>query len=167
MSLRLRYPRMCALIVGLAMVTGLAATSPARADGPFSALAGSWSGGGKVDFNDGKSERLRCRATYTVGGGGSQVSLTLRCASDSYNFVLTSSLTAQGGSASGNWSEQTRGIGGTVSGTVGGNTMRLQVVGPAFGAGLSLAVNGNKQAISIASAGSQLKGASISLTKGS
>jgi hypothetical protein len=110
---------------------------------------------------------MRCRATYSVGGGGTQAQLTLRCASDSYNFNLSSSIQSQGGSVSGSWSESTRGIGGTLSGSASARGLQLQVIGPAFAAGLSLSVNGNRQIVSIAAPASQITSATITLTRGS
>jgi hypothetical protein len=158
--------RACALVIGaVAAIIMFAAPSANAQSGPFTALAGSWSGGGRVNFQNGTADRLRCRATYSVGGGGNSAQLTLRCASDSYNFNLTGNVTSQGGAVSGSWSESTRGIGGTLSGTATARGLQLQVIGPAFSAGLSLAVNGNRQAISIASPGSDMKSASISLSK--
>src|SRR5882757_1723909 len=34
--------------------------------GPFSGMAGVWSGGGTITLDDGSTERIRCRATYAV-----------------------------------------------------------------------------------------------------
>ncbi|HTF77940.1 MAG TPA: hypothetical protein VK620_27135, partial [Bradyrhizobium sp.] len=45
-------------------------TTQAAVVSPFTAMAGSWSGGGVVDLSDGTQERLRCRASYNVGGAG-------------------------------------------------------------------------------------------------
>jgi hypothetical protein len=168
MTVRARYRRICAFVIGaLATIVVFAAPQASAQSGPFSALAGSWGGGGRIDFSDGSSERLRCRATYAVGGGGSSAQLTLRCASDSYNFNLSSSIASQGGAVSGTWSESSRGIGGTLSGRANGNTMQLQVLGAAFAAGLSLSVSGNRQVVSIAAPASQIKQATITLTRGS
>ena len=36
-------------------------------------MAGVWSGGGTVTLDDGSTERIRCRATYAVGGGGNML----------------------------------------------------------------------------------------------
>src|ERR1700709_139756 len=46
--------------------------------GPFTGMAGVWSGGGTVTLDDGSTERIRCRATYAVGaeGNGLHHSLT-------------------------------------------------------------------------------------------
>jgi hypothetical protein len=167
MTLRGRYRRVCAFAFGaVASIIVFAATPPANAQsGPFSALAGSWGGGGKIDFSDGSSERLRCRATYTVSGGGASAQLTLRCASDSYNFNLSSNVTSQGGAVSGTWSESGRGIGGTLTGRTDGRSTQLQVLGAAFAAGLSLTVSGNRQVVQISAPASQIKLATITLTK--
>lgn len=168
MTVRDRYRRICALVIGILAASVVFTALPANAQsGPFSALAGSWSGGGKILFSDGTVDRLRCRATYSVGGGGSQAQLTLRCASDSYNFNLSSSIQAQGGSVSGSWSESTRGISGTLSGSASARGIQVQVIGPAFAAGLSLSVNGNRQVVSIAAPASQITSATITLTRGS
>ena len=142
MGVRKQQPRWDGLLLGLVTALMLASAPHAKAEpGPFAALAGSWSGGG---------------ATAT---------LNLRCASDSYNFDLTGNVRSQGGTVSGTWTEATRGIGGTVSGTAAPNGISLQVIGPTFAAGLALSVNGNKQAISISAPASEIRSASISLTK--
>jgi hypothetical protein len=160
MRLPNRYRRLDGLLLGLVTALVLAAAPQAKAEpGPFAALAGSWSGGGQVNMSDGSVDRLRCKATYSVGGGGATATLNLRCASDSYNFDLTGNVRSQGGTVSGTWTEATRGIGGTVSGTAAPNGISLQV------AGLALSVNGNKQAISISAPASEIRSASISLTK--
>jgi hypothetical protein len=155
--------RFVAFIAG---VLALIACSASSANAQFAGLAGTWTGGGKIAFSDGTSDRLRCRATYSVGGGGSQVTLTLRCASDSYNFNLTGSLAASGGSVQGTWTESTRGIGGTLSGTATASSVRLQVIGPAFAAGLSMTVSGNRQVVQIAAPASSIQSAIITLSKG-
>jgi hypothetical protein len=166
MRVRDRYRRFGGPLLCLLTALVVAAASQAKAEpGPFSALAGSWSGGGEVNMSDGSADRLRCRATYSVGGGGTSATLNLRCASDSYNFNLNGNVRSQAGNVSGTWTEETRGIGGTVSGTANGNGISLQVIGPTFAAGLALSVNGNKQAISISAPASEIRSASISLTK--
>jgi hypothetical protein len=166
MRLPNRYRRLDGLLLGLVTALLIAAAPQAKAEpGPFAALAGSWSGGGEVNMSDGSVDRLRCKATYSVGGGGATATLNLRCASDSYNFDLTGNVRSQGGTVSGTWTEATRGIGGTVSGTSAPNGISLQVIGPTFAAGLALSVNGNKQAISISAPASEIRSASISLTK--
>src|SRR5437773_1886626 len=95
-------------------VTSLAASTGHAQSGPFAGMAGNWSGGGTVTLDDGSKERIRCRATYAVGAGGTGLNLSLTCASDSYKFILSSNVVAQGGALSGTWSESSRGISGNL-----------------------------------------------------
>src|SRR4029078_3597355 len=93
-------------VIALAMLT----TTPvdAQSGGTFAGLAGNWSGTGTIFVADGASERIRCRATYTVGPDGSTLQQNLRCASDSYKFELATDIRSSGSSVSGNWSETSR-----------------------------------------------------------
>ena len=38
--------------------------------GPFAGFNGSWSGNGTVALSDGKTERIRCKASYNVNSTG-------------------------------------------------------------------------------------------------
>ena len=62
----------------------------AQAASPFAGLSGSWAGDGSVWLANGAFERLRCQATYAVGGGGDTLDQTLRCAGaqDSFEFRI-------------------------------------------------------------------------------
>jgi hypothetical protein len=132
--------------------------------GPFSGMAGNWSGGGTVTLDDGSTERIRCRATYAVSPSGEGLNQTLTCASDSYKFNLASNVVAHGGSISGTWSEATRNVTGTIEGR--GSSGRFQVVAsaPGFTANLSLTTQGNRQSIVIRSE-TAFRNASISLSR--
>jgi hypothetical protein len=148
-------------IAALAVVL-LSATS--RADsGPFSGLSGSWSGGGTVALAGGPRERIRCRAHYSVVAGGSGMQQRLRCASDSYRFDLSSDVRAQGGQVSGTWSESSRRVQGVLFGQAQPGRINVNVTGPAFVANLSLTTHGDRQSVTINSAGAQAVGASITL----
>src|ERR1700693_571648 len=90
---------------------------------PFAGFSGVWSGNGKVSLSDGSSERIRCRATYAVDGTGRALQQTLRCASDSYKFDLSSNVTSDGNNISGRWSETSRNIVGNLQGSAGGRAI--------------------------------------------
>ena len=64
---------------------------------PFVAMAGAWSGGGTLTTSSGERNRLRCRANYNAGHGGRSLRLSIRCASDSYNFDLSSNVVDRNG----------------------------------------------------------------------
>jgi hypothetical protein len=131
---------------------------------PFSALAGAWSGNGRITLDDGLTERLRCRANYAVGGEGASLQQSLRCAGDSYKFELQSNVAANGGTLSGTWSESTRGVSGSLEGRVSAGRFDVLVSSPTFTAKLTLTASGNRQSVSISSGG-QIRNVAISLAR--
>src|SRR5713101_9454081 len=151
-----------------AVVTLFAASASSSAShaqsGPFTGMAGNWSGGGTVTLDDGSSERIRCRATYAVGAGGNGLNQSLTCASDSYRFNLSSNVIAEHGVLSGTWNESSRGISGSLEGRGSNGNFQVVASAPGFTANLSLATRGNRQSVVIRAA-SQFRGASIALTR--
>jgi hypothetical protein len=132
--------------------------------GPFNGLAGVWSGVGKVELDDGSSERIRCRATYAVGAGGTGLNQSLTCASDSYKFELKADVVAQGSEISGTWSESSRGVSGNLQGRGSNGSIQVVASSAGFNANISLTTHGSKQSVVIR-ADSQFKAATISLTR--
>jgi hypothetical protein len=134
------------------------------AETPFAHLAGSWSGQGKITVNS-ASERIRCRGTYRAGEAGTTLSLSLRCASDSYKFELGSDITYDAGNISGSWNEATRSVYGQLSGRVSGNSISAQASAVGFNASLSIVTKGNSQSVSIRSPGSEISEVTISMAR--
>jgi hypothetical protein len=156
-----------ALTAAAAMAVLAVAAWPASvqaSNSPFTAMAGSWSGSGLITTSDGNKERIRCRAKYDVDGAGSSLDLTLRCASDSYNFELQSNATHNNGTVSGNWSENTRHVGGNIEGSARGNAIHVRVSG-VISATLGVNTNGNQQSISIQAPGTELQSVAISMVR--
>jgi hypothetical protein len=131
---------------------------------PFAGLDGTWSGNGTISLSDGSSERIRCRAVYKVDGSGLGLKQTLRCASDSYKFDLSSEVTSQGNRISGNWTEASRNIVGNLQGTAGGGKVDVVVESPGFTASLLMRTNGNKQTVQISSKG-DIRSVTITMVK--
>jgi hypothetical protein len=131
---------------------------------PFAGFDGAWSGNGTVSLSDGSSERLRCRAVYQVDSSGLALKQTLRCASDSYKFDLSSDVTSHGDHISGNWSETNRNVSGSLLGTAGGGKIDVKVESAGFNASLTLRTTGNKQTVQISSQG-DIRGVSITMVK--
>ena len=153
------------IVAALTLLVASISGCPSYAQsGPFTGLAGNWSGGGTVTLDDGSTERIRCRATYAVGAGGNGLNQRLLCASDSYKFDLRGNVIAERGALSGTWSESSRGINGTLGGR--GSNGNFQVVASAggFNANLSVTTRGNKQSVVIRAA-SGFRGASMSLSR--
>ena len=151
------------VIAALGVVAG---TTSQAAMSPFRAMAGSWSGGGVLSMANGEQERLRCRASYNVGGAGDALDLNLTCASPSYRFDLTSQAEYRGGEISGSWSEASRNASGSLSGRANGDQINVAARGQNFAADLSLTTRGNRQSISIRPQGqTDIRGVSLALER--
>ena len=145
-------------------VAAMSGSASFAQSGPFTGMAGIWSGAGTVTLDDGSTERLRCRATYAVGLGGNGLNQSLTCASDSYKFNLSSNVTAQGSALSGTWSEATRGVNGTLEGRGAAGNFQVVANAPGFSANISLTTRGNRQSVVIRS-DTSFRAASISLSR--
>lgn len=134
-----------------ALAASFVQIAPAAAGGPFQKFAGTWRGDGRISMQDGTKESIRCRVTYAVAGP--MLSQVLVCASQSYKFNVNSEVQADGGKLSGTWTETTRQVTGSVTGTVSDGSIVGTVSGATFSAGLSLTVRGNSQYVRILPAG--------------
>jgi hypothetical protein len=143
-------------------MTAFAASTGHAQSSAFAGLAGTWSGGGTVTLDDGSSERIRCRATYRVGGPS--MDMTLTCASDAYKFALQASVVDQGGAVSGNWSETSRNIGGSLQGRGGGGNFQVVASAAGFNSRISLRTAGNRQTVDM-SADSVFRSVHMALSK--
>src|SRR5690606_13275736 len=112
-------------------------------------LNGAWSGTGTVSLSDGSKERIRCRAQYHVGSNGNSLKQSLRCASDSYRFDLSSDVTAHGSKLTGRWGEASRNLYGDLNGQVSGNEINVFVTASGFAGNLSVTTRGNRQSVTI------------------
>jgi hypothetical protein len=150
------------LLASLTLTGSAALAAPVS---PFTAMAGTWSGGGVLSTSDGQQEQLRCRASYNVAGAGEQLRLNLRCASPSYNFDLASDVEYRGGAISGSWSEASRNASGTISGRASGDHVEAAARGDNFSAHLSLTTRGGKQTVSIQPQGTNVTAVSLALNR--
>jgi hypothetical protein len=158
------FRRLLGSAILAASITLLASPGQAQT-GPFAGMAGAWTGTGQILVADGGSERIRCRATYTVEGTGSALSQVLRCASDSYRFDLTTNVTASGSNLTGIWSETSRNVNGTLGGKISGGDISALVEANGFAASLTMRTAGNKQTIAIRSQNTDLRGVDITLSR--
>jgi hypothetical protein len=149
---------------GVGAVLMLSATASNAQSGPFIGFNGAWSGNGTVALSDGTTERIRCKADYLVDGSGLGLKQTLKCASDSYKFDLTSDVRSQGDRISGSWSEASRNVFGNLQGTAGGGRIEVFVEANGFAANLTLQTTGNKQTVQISSKG-EIRGVNITMVK--
>jgi hypothetical protein len=162
LALKIGVPKFSVIVLGAVLT--LICPAAAQQGGPFSSLAGQWAGGGSITLGGGARERIRCRAEYEVGEAGATASISLRCASDSYSFDLQGSVRYRNGEVKGQWSERTRGMAGHLSGSAKGGQVDVRVEGQTFAALLSVATRGDKQSISIRTAGGENQMSEASLT---
>jgi hypothetical protein len=154
------------LASGLLLISAQAQAEPGSG-GPFLGLSGHWSGAGTVTLTNGATERLRCKAAYTVNPTGKALQQILRCASDSYKVEISSNVISEGGSLSGSWAEATRGVSGNISGRASGAEIVANVAGAGFAARLDVRIRGDKQSVTIRPQGdTKVSAVSIALRKG-
>jgi hypothetical protein len=156
--------------IGIALFSALVTlvcfpVSAEGAEGPFTALIGSWSGTGTILLSSGAKERIRCQAQYRLGSGTTSLRLELSCESDSYKFQLRSQVSYREGAISGTWDEMTRATGGSVDGRVVGSQMRIKAEGQTFTAILSVTTQSERQSVSIQSPGSAMSDVTITMTR--
>jgi hypothetical protein len=134
--------------------------------GPFSAYAGSWTGAGTVTASNGNSERIRCRAHYSLLQSDTDLNQQLRCASDSYHFEVNSVLLADTeGRIRGTWEETTRRANGSVSGQLAGAVVTGHVVGTGFTAEMVVTLHGDKQTVRLTPSGADITLVAIELRR--
>jgi hypothetical protein len=139
---------------------------PLAAAGAFSRLTGSWSGSGTISIANGTNEQIRCRAGYRVDPTGAALQQTLRCASDSYRFDVSSNLVDSGGVVSGSWSESNHNVTGSFTGRVQGGAISGTITGPNFNASLGLSTRGDQQFVTIRpQSGTDIRAVSVRLHK--
>jgi hypothetical protein len=141
------------------------AACPADAAAPFAQLDGSWSGSGRINLTDGKSEGLKCRAYYTPRESGAEIGVALRCASASNKVDLRAKLTSDGSRVSGSWEERTFNASGTVTGLASPTQIKLAINGGGFAGSMAVTTTGKSQVISVSTEGVALKGISIKLQR--
>ena len=153
-KLRIRQLQVLSLVVfSMLIVLASGPQGAAASTGPFADFDGAWTGEGTVTLQNGSKERLRCRATYQVRGvSAADLDLKLVCASDSYKFDFTGNARAQDdGAISGRWTETSRNVGGSVTGTARGSRIQVLIESQAFSADLMMVTRGGRQSVSMQS----------------
>jgi hypothetical protein len=160
-----RLVRTSTLAAGFVAGLALSTSASFAQSSPFAGFAGNWSGKGTVSLSDGSTENIRCRASYKVGDGGMALKQNLRCASDSYKFDLSSDVVSEGTHLTGNWSEASRNLFGSVRGRTSAGEIEVFVEAAGFAANLTVRTHGNRQSVWITSKG-EIRNVSITMTRG-
>lgn len=153
-------------LFGLGVLVALGSDGHAQSQTAFLKLSGTWSGSGKIQLQDGKSEALKCRAFYTPKEAGATLGLAIRCASASNKIELRANLNQKSGAIEGMWEERTFNAAGSVTGKLTANRMTLSISGGAFQGTMSVSITGERHTVSIETKGINLKAVSIDLSRG-
>lgn len=152
------------------MIFAGVATSPvplgAQQASPFAALAGRWTGEGRLGLKDSPPETVKCRATYFLTDGKDELKQNIRCATAGGSIEVQSQIENSAGVLSGRWKETTRNLEGDLTGAVKPNGFRIVVKGGDLTANMDILVRDNKQVVEIQFINSALVGLSLLMTKG-
>jgi len=161
-----RMSRQATASASLALVFVMAtAAGNGAAAGPIEDLSGYWTGAGTVLMTSGSTERVKCAVIYKVGGSGTQIKQTLRCASADYNINGAAELRVNGSQVSGTWEEKTYSATGDVAGRYTGSSFVLSIKGQNFTAGMNVGLSSCKQSINITPQGLDVRRISMNLAK--
>ncbi len=168
MRLTLNTPALPRWFAAVAIAATISSTpiAPAWAAGPFAGFDGEWSGNGDIAMTDGSREKIRCKASYSVGPSGEALHISMNCASDSYRVNIISNVVAQGNDFQGTWRETTRQVDGQVTGHVPQpGEFQASLNGTGFSIQLAATSNGRQQAVTIQSQGTDVQTVKISLRR--
>ncbi len=154
----------------VALAAGVPADAAPQSVGPFANLDGWWSGIGRLRFKDGKTEDVKCRATYFIEGeGGNALKQTIRCASASGKIEVKSEVRHADGKLSGAWNEVMYNVNGVLEGEVTPRGYRVTVKGTegtALSANMDIIVKDKRQMVEIQFFSEALIGLTLMLNKG-
>lgn len=149
----------------LAALTGalLLAVSSAPASPITDALVGEWSGSGRIELPDGKTERIRCKGT-TRSRTANSVDQNFKCASTALkNTIFKSTLHFTDGRVRGEWESGThRGI---LLGDATSTSLKARLTSDSGSGSLSSRIRGCTQDLTITGWTKQLKTLTARLKK--
>ncbi len=153
-----------AYLIAALLVMAAPTETSARPSGVFSKLKGNWRGSGRILLTGGNSQRIACRAYYTVKEAGAGLGLAIRCASQDNKIELRARLSDNDGKLSGNWEERTYNATGNVSGRASPGRVTLAINGSISGS-MRISYTGRRQTVSISTEAEGLTGISIDLRR--
>ncbi len=122
-------------VIAAALPLGLLAVPQARSEP--AALAGTWSGGGVVEYITGSRERARCQANYSAGS--STVSINATCATPSGSISQYARLRKIGANSyAGTFFNSQYNTSGSIHVVVHGNNQSVSIASGSGSAALSL-----------------------------
>lgn len=158
-----------AVLLGAALGSAPAVDAAPQSVGPFANLDGWWGGVGRLRFKDGKTEDVKCRATYFIEGEGDELKQTIRCASGSGKIEVKSVVRHADGKLNGEWTEEMYNVTGVLEGDVTPRGYRVTVKGTegtTLSANMDIIVKDKRQMVEIQFFSETLIGLTLLLSKG-
>ena len=150
----------------LFLLAGSLQVASAAPQALFGSLSGFWIGPGRIEFAEGASEALLCKAYYTTTGQADRLNIVLRCASRTNKIELRAKLTAEGPSLIGTWEERTYNANGTVAGNAADGKIALSIDGGGgFSATMLVIQDREHHSVSITAQGVGFKTVYVSLSR--
>jgi hypothetical protein len=128
-------------------------------------MSGFWKGPGRIEFSEGTSEALVCKAYYAAFDQAKRLSIVLRCASRSNKIELRANLAADGRRLTGTWEERTFNASGIATGYAMDGEITLTIEGGGFTATMLVIQEEGQQIVSISARGVAFRKVSISLSR--
>ena len=153
-------------LASFASLVACAAHALPQTHSPFESLPGRWVGEGRIGFKEGKTETVKCRATYFVSEDANNLRQNIRCASASGKIEVKSTVQHADGKLTGTWQEQIYNVGGDLTGAVTERGFRIAVKGEGLTANMDVIVMNDTQVVEIQFFNSTLRGLTLVLKKG-
>lgn len=158
---RLLSLQLCLLVLMAGSIEDASADPPSD----FNSMRGFWRGPGRIEFSEGSSEALVCKAYYAALDQAKRLSIVLRCASRSNKIELRAKLAADGQRLAGIWEERTFNASGTATGYAKDGEVTLSIDGGGFTATMLVVQEGQQQTVSISAQGVAFTKVSVSLSR--
>ena len=156
-------------ITAILALAGLCLLSPppstAADSEPFKGLAGRWVGDGRLGLKDGKTEQVKCRATYFTDKTD-ELKQNIRCASAGGNVEVQSVVSHVDGKLTGSWRELVRSMSGDLAGSVTPRGFKVRVRGADLNANMDIILVNSRQVVEIQFINSSLIGLTLILERG-
>ena len=157
---------LCVLLMGLVLFAARESQADVTNKHAFEGLQGWWIGSGRLGFENGKTEQVKCRATYKlIKLNRQEMRQVVRCASASGNVEVESHILQNGEALTGTWVEKRYEFEGDITGRVLKDGFRVTVKGKRLVAEMTISLRKDKHIIEIQFMKNALIGLSMVFTR--
>jgi len=129
-------------------------------------FVGWWIGQGRLGFRGGKSETIKCRATYRQASSPSEMEQTIRCATTSGTVEIRCELKLLAGALTGSWHERKYDLRGELRGKAVPGGFKVNVSGENIKADMTVVMRGDRQLVEVQFHQGSLLGLNVIMQRG-